>query len=535
MSKQARLTPYLVFLLFVFLSIVAGWQVLSNLGNSIIGFDNDVYINPWADWWTLKALTDPSINLWTTGLMFYPTGANLAYHSFSHLNTTVALLLQPMLGDLAAYNFSIWLNYPFIGFSMYLLARYLTKSETGAILAGIAFAFSSHAMYQSSHPVLLSIWCFPLATLYLFKAIDEEKRSFAVWAGVFVFLGTATSTLLFFMMIVWFALMIVYLWIAPEWKRPSLPILLTFAATSGLLTAPLLSPLIFDAIGNQNSSFIIDNGESIVQDIIAPLAPHWLLWFSRGIYFGFVGIYIMLFARQSEGKIRLWVILMVFAYLVSIGPRPELLGRELDIVLPWSYLFVPILRNMYRFNILISMGVSVLIAFGWIGMQTQIKTDQGRQIGFVILLVLLFADYAWPQIPIAPAEVSTFYTEYLEDVDDNVVLTKLPSNRQFDKLYMYFQTYHGHPMTNGVISRAETDTFAFIESNSILAARQTPEETPLPPDNIDEALGHLSETGVGLLVFNKEFMDQNLINAWKIAIPLTPIYEDGWVFVYDLQ
>ncbi|MEM7335882.1 MAG: hypothetical protein AAF490_27640, partial [Chloroflexota bacterium] len=292
MNKRFNLTPIqsnlLVFLLFLFLSIVAGWPILSNLDGIIIGLDNDVYINPWADWWTFRALSDPNQSLWHTEMMFYPAGANLAYHSFSHLNTAVSLLLHPLMGALPAYNFAIWLNYPFIGFSMFLLARYLTKSETGAILAGVSFAFSSHAMYQSSHPVLLSIWCFPLATLYLLHAIDEEKRSLAVWAGFFVFLGTATSTLFFFMMIVWFAFFVVYIWFAKAWKRPSLPILVTFAMTSGILTLPLLSPLILDAISNQNSSFIISNGESIVQDIFAPITPHWFIWFSRGIYLTFI-------------------------------------------------------------------------------------------------------------------------------------------------------------------------------------------------------------------------------------------------------
>lgn len=525
----------MIFILFTILAMIVGWQVLTQLDSVIIGNDNDIFINPWADWWTQKALADPSLSLWRTDWLFYPSGANLTYHSFSHLNTAVSLLLQPMVGVLPAYNLSILLNYPLIGFSMYQLARYLTKSEVGAILAGIAFGFSSHAMYQSSHPVLLSIWCFPWATLYLLRAVNEERRLFAAAAAGFVFLGTATSTLLFFMMIIWFAFLIGYLWFSREWKRPSLPILKIFVLVSGVLTLPLQLPLLLDAINNQNSSFIISNGGSIVADIIAPLAPHWVIWFTRGLYFGFVGIYIMLFAPKSGAKIRIWVILLVSAYLISIGPRPEIVGQELDIVLPWSSLFVPILRNMYRFNILTSMAVSLLIAFGWLGIRSQLKSERSRLVGAIILPLLLFADYGWTGILYAPAEVSPFYTDYLESIEDDVVLTLLPTNRQFDKLYMYFQTLHGHKMTNGVISRPESDTFNFVRSNSILASYQMPEEIFLPPDDLAHALGHLRDNGVGLVVFNKEFMDNQLITTWKMSLPHTPIYEDEWVFVYDLS
>lgn len=535
MQKFIRNQNLRVFVLFVLLSVVAGRWLLTHLDSALVGFDNDIFINPWADWWTLKALTDPTLSLWRTDVMFYPTGANLSYHSFSHLNTAVSLLLQTFLDPLSAYNLTIWLNYPLIGFSMYQLARYLTKSEVSGILAGIAFAFSSHAMYQSSHPVLLSIWCIPWATLYLLRAIEEDSRKLALVAALFVFLGTATSTLLFFMMILWFSFLVVYLWLANGWKRPSIPILLTFAIGSGVLTLSLLSPLLIDAISNQNSSFIIsDSTTSIVADITSPLVPHWFLWLSRGLYFGFVGIYIMLFARRSGGKIRLWVILLIATYLITIGPHPELLARELDVTLPWSLPFVPILRNTYRFNILMSTAVSVLIAYGWLGIRDQIKTERGRQIGAILLIGLLFADYGLVGIPTGPPDVSTFYTEYLDSVDDDVVLTLMPSNRQFDKLYLYFQTYHGHKMTNGVISRAEVDTFDFIESNSILATRQTPDELALPPADLDEALDQLAETGVGLLIFNKEFMTAVQINAWKIVMP-EPVYEDEWVFVYALR
>lgn len=524
-----------IFALFVLLAGVAGWPVLTNLDGVIIGRDNDIFINPWADWWTLKAIQDSSVSLWRTDYIFHPTGANLSFHSFSHLNTAVSLLLRPIFNPLPAYNLSIWLNYPLIGFGMYKLARYLTKSEVSGILAGIAFAFSSHAMYQSSHPVLLSIWCFPLATLYFLRAVEEEQKQLALIGALFVFLGALTSTLLFFMMVLWFGFLTLFLWLDAGWKRPSLPILLTFVITCGISCTLLQLPLILDAVGNQNSSFIIsDSRAAIAADIVAPIIPHWFLWLPRGLYFGFVGIYITLFARRSGGRLRVWVALLAVSYLISIGPRPELLGSPINVTLPWSLPFVPILRNMYRFNILTSFALSVLIAFGWLGIRQQLATPRSRQIGAVLLSTLLFADYAGPQIPTAPLVVSPFYVQTLAKVNDGVGLTHLPINRQFDKRYLFYQTLHGHKISNGVISRAEADTFQFMEENAILALRFGDGQTQLPPPNLDEALAQLAETGVGLLVFEKGFMEPDQLLMWDEALDRRPFYEDDLVVAYQI-
>ncbi len=524
-----------VFCLFVILAAIVGWPILSNLNHVLIGYDNDVFINPWANWWTQKALLDPELTLWRTDFMFAPGSANLVYHSFSHLNTAVALLLQPLIGVTPAFNLSILLNYPVIGFSMYQLARYLTRSQTAGILAGIAFAFSSHAMYQSAHPVLLSIWCLPWATLFLLRAIDEENLWLAFAAGLFVFLGTFTSTLLFFLMIIWFGFLTIYLFVSSEWQTPQIKTLIVFAIAAALLNLPQLWPLIADALGNQNSSFVISaaNERSIVPDILSPIVPHWWQWLWRGLYFGIIGICLMFYAAYSKGKIRLWVVTLILFYLISIGPQPMIFGRDLDIILPWSYLFTPILRNMYRFNILISMGVSMLIGFGWIGFMERTQLHRQKSLMAIIFAVLLFADYGWPQIPFQSPQVSSFYTETLAEFDENTLLTLMPSSRQIDKTYMYYQTLHGHKMTNGVVSRPEADTFAFIAENEMLANRQDGLAVD-PPTDIDAALDGLKNAGVNLLIFNKAFMEDDEIEAWKAGMPLKPFFEDDLIFVYEL-
>lgn len=526
----------LILLLFSGLTVLISQTVLRNLNSGIIGFDNDANINPWADWWTLRVLTTPNTSLWWTDLMFYPAGASLTYHSFSHLNTAVSLLFQQVMPPLVAYNLSVLINYPLIGLSMFQLARHLTKSNSAALIAGIAFAFNSHALYQSSHPVLLSIWCFPWATLALLKAVETDRLRPAVWAAVFVFLGTATSTLLFFMMIVWFGFLFIYWWIAPEWKRPSWQIITLFAALSGLFCLPLLWPLLQDALINRNTSFIINEGKAVINDLVAPLVPHWVLYLRRGLYWGFVGIYLLLFARRQGVMTRLWFVTLIGFYLISIGPQPEILYRELPVTLPWSLPFVPILRNPYRLNILASLGLSMLLAYGWLQVRSMLNNGRLQRLATCLVPLLLLADYAGQGMPMIDASHSTFYTEFLDEVPDEAVLTLFPPHRQYAKFYLYYQTLHGHPMTNGVISRPTDATFAFVDSNALLRLRTVEwwAESPPIPDDMAGALDQLADAGVTYFVINKQFLRPKELDRWIAAMPLTPIFEDDLAIAYQL-
>ena len=219
---------YLALLFFLILTIVAAWVVVSNLNSVIIGRDNDVFINPWADWWTQHVLSNPDVSLWETDYLFYPQGANLTFHSFSHLNTFVSLLLRPIVGILPAYNITILINYVLSGFAMFQLARYLTKSAVAGILAGIVFAFNSHSLYQSAHPVLVSIWCFPWLTLSLIHTIEKDSIKWALVAALFVGLGSFSSTLLLILMGVWILVFVGYIFITGDWPRPSLRVSLCF-------------------------------------------------------------------------------------------------------------------------------------------------------------------------------------------------------------------------------------------------------------------------------------------------------------------
>ncbi len=537
-----------VWLFFLGLTLIASAGVWMRGETVLVGIDNDVYINTWADWWSQRAWLEPGLGLWETPYLLYPNGADLTYHSFSPLNTLLSLALRPVVravggpgaGAITAYNLAILANYAFSGLAMYHLARYLTGSRRAAVLAGVVFAFNSHSLYQSSHPVLHSIWCFPWVTLYFLRAARENSVRLALVAALFVALGSLTSTILLFMLIVYCGFLWLFLTLAPAWPRVPWRVLLAFGAASALLSLPASAHLLAAALFGDNTSFLIDPATSITGDLMGPFLPHWVSWLKRGLYFGFVPLVLLILARRAGRLAGLWAWLLALAFLFSIGPQPDFLGIDLDVSLPWSIPLVPVLRNTYRLNILIGLALGALCAHGWTILARRLPA-RARQPAWAALLALLLVDYLIVPFPFSPTTISPFYGQVLATVPDDVALATVPFGRQVDKRYLFEQTIHGHPITGGVISRAEGDAFAFILDNPLLrSGALTVEPAPLPPGVLAE-LERLADAGIGFLVVHRQvlagdrFDDAWDPDAWIRSIPLQPAYADDWLVAYDLR
>lgn len=515
---------------------IAAWSILPRLGTIIAGSDQDVYINPWADMWTLRALQDPARSLWYTDFLFFPQGASLHYHSFSHFTSAISLLLRPLFGPLAAYNLTILLHLVLAGWSMFHLARYLTGSTLAALMAGIVFAFNSHNIWQTAHPVLVSIWPLPWAALFLLQAIERATPSRAVLAAFFVFLAALNSTLMLILTGLWLIFIVFYALGSRRLNRTSFSTLVLFAALSLALVVIPLYPLLRESLLQANTSFIVDEGPSVPADLMAPVTPYWSDQFPRSLHFGVIPFLLVLAAMLRPRQSWAWLLGLVAIYLFAIGPQPVASGDPLDITLPWSEVIRPLLRHSHRLNVLLSALLAVLVAFGWCTVAARLAAARRpRLILAALLSILIFAEYTAPGFPYTIPRVSPFYTDYLQSVSDDIALAILPTGRQQDKLYMYYQTLHGHRMTGGVISRPQQETFQFIEANPILRAgaiNWTP--TSLPPD-LEPSLAELSRHGIGILVLEKSLFERHDLDlsAWRAAIPRTPVYEDEQVVAYS--
>ena len=181
-----------VVIVFLGLTVVMTWPLVAQLKTHFAGQDIDVWLNPWVTWWTEKAFTAGE-ELYYTHHLFYPDGVSLAFHSFCHVNSLLALLLRPWLGDMGAHNVTIILAHALSGYAMFCLVRYLTRSSVGAFFAGLVFAFSPYRMAETVHPVLVTTQWMPLYFLFLIRLLREERRRHILPAALFFTLNALSG------------------------------------------------------------------------------------------------------------------------------------------------------------------------------------------------------------------------------------------------------------------------------------------------------------------------------------------------------
>ncbi|HSM58817.1 MAG TPA: hypothetical protein VK879_21870, partial [Candidatus Sulfomarinibacteraceae bacterium] len=150
---------------------------------------------------------------------------------------------------------------------------------------------------------------------------------------------------------------------------------------------------------------------------------------------------------------------------------------------------------------------------------------------FLGLLVLL--EYLAPGMPYTPVHVSPFYTDYLDTVPDDVALAIVPTGRDEGKHYLFDQTFHGHKITSGVVSRPSRETFAFIEDNDLLRAGASDREPAPIPADLSPSLQELARYNIGYLIIDKRFdLDAE---TWRTALGGQPVYEDDLLLVYQID
>lgn len=521
----------ILLLLFLTLTAIASRNVLPQLSSVIVGYDPDVFINPWSDWWTSLALSEAETDLWYTDYLFFPQGAELNFHSLSHLNTAVSLLLSKFIPTLAAYNLSILINYTLAGFFMYHLARYLTGSVVAGILAGILFAFNSHNIYQSAHPVLVSVWVIPLYTLAVIRVFREDSLGWTAFAAVVIFITAAAGTIMLVLVLLLSVPLFIFLWFKPPVSRPSSANIVVFITLSTVFLIPILGPS-FQAVIRGDSSFYLDSFQTIPADVLGPIVPRWYIWLTRSIYVGIVPAFLAFVAfGRARRPAAFWFVLLALAYLASIGPEVVVLANSTSIILPWSKLFVPILRQTHRLNILVSLGLAAIVAYGWVAVRDDLAKRTTQRAVAAVMVGILLLDYLAAPFPTTSPKVPAFYRDCLPLTSDSSAIAIMPSGRQVDKLHMYYQTIHGRKMTGGHVSRSSDRILEFIGSNPLLRAGSNYHKSASIPVNLLPSLNDLASNGVGYLIFEKQFIE---VTPWRNAMPWNPAYEDNDVLVYDL-
>lgn len=534
---------------YVMITLAMTWPLILHLSTHFAGQNIDVWINQWATWWTEEALSQGR-NLYYTDLMFYPHGVSLAFHSFSHVNTLLVILMRPLLGDLGAHNAAVILAHALSGYAMFCLVRYLARSTLAAFLAGLVFAFFPYRMAESVHPVLVSTQWMPLYLLYLIRLVEEKRKRYALAAALFFVLTALTSWHLMILTLFVSAIYLGYIIVA-ERQRCLKATLLNLALLSGLagiVTAPFLYPLIREQFAVPHSYVGVDQETGKGNDLAAFLLPaeqhpvlgRYVIWAHarikniRAAFLGFTVILLSIMGSLKNWKqARFWTLTALLSMLASVDSPVQVGGWSLGVTMPWSVPVIWLLRHPFRFNLLVGLALAVLSG---LGLSVVLRRLANRQLAWrwplaSLIAALLLFEYLYLPFPLTPAVTPSYYSELAASPSEGAIL-ELPMGREPARYYLYYQMTHGKPLVEGIVSRTPEQAYALIQARPALRSLRQCGSDALPPATLSPILNSLREDGIEYVILHKRLVKKSALDLWLETRATPPDYEDEEIAVY---
>ncbi|HEV2295956.1 MAG TPA: hypothetical protein VGR35_19075 [Tepidisphaeraceae bacterium] len=471
------------------------WPALRWFSSAYMLGSDDGFQNIWNLWWVDKSLTQLHQSPFYTTWLHAPAGTTLVGHTLNPFNGLLAIPLRRVMSPEATYNTIIVFSFVVGGWTTYALARAVSGSRAGALLAGFLFTFSAfHFAHATSHLQLVALEWVPLCLLGLLRLMEKPMlpRALAA-AGAVLLVALCDYYYLLYSAIAGVLLYAVMAGakrdIAFGLRRPHVVPLLALVAASLATTGVLVAQVI---IANQRDPFFGAHSATIYYtDLLAPFIPggswvfhtwterYWSVfpagWVEMSVYVGWGAIVLAVIAwrrrRESAAPTAVaWCVVMALVFFVlSLGPELRVWGLKTGGPMPYALLerFVPIFRLSglpVRMMVMVSLALAVLAACGWAALARSPASPRRNLIMAALLGLIIFE--TWPRpLPITSHPIPA-WVHALQD---------LPPGSYIDAHThpahsLYYQTIHEKPFAFGYISR-EPASVATEKLRKLLAAR----------------------------------------------------------------
>lgn len=302
---------------YILLTLVVTYPLVSHLNTHFIG-EGEFGLFAWNLWWVEKTVTEKDASIFHTNYLYHPTGASLALRELSLANGLAGALLQGFVSLNTAYNILIILSFVLSGLGMFLLARYVTGSNTPSYLAGMLYAFSLYRLVEVStgHLNLAATQWIPFHTLYLIKSHREGGRKNIISAGIFLALTSLTSWQYMGMAILFTILYAAYNLTLPQTRGKKGIMNIAYATILGLgATTPFLLPLLRELATGDYMKYSFTTFLGTSRNYSIDLASIFFSPVKLGLLEGVTGrifpvgytiLFFILYFIHSEGKIGAW-------------------------------------------------------------------------------------------------------------------------------------------------------------------------------------------------------------------------------------
>ena len=458
------------------------WPWASHFSSALWCDAGDGLQNVWNLWWVHTALAVEHTSPWFTSWLHFPHGTSLLGHTLNPWNGFLALPLIPTLGLARSHNLIVAASFAATGAFMALLARHVSGSTVGALVAGFAFTFSGyHWAHSQGHLQLVSLQFVPLFLLCFIRLLEKPGAGRGVLSGVVLALVLLCDHYYFF-----YCGLTVGLWLVmatagwvPSGRlgRRHASGLLAFALTA----MALAGPLVFGLLKAQRTDPWIGAHDvrSYSGDPLALIVPgaHWAFgsvtrgfWERVGgpnehsIHLGFATLLLAVLAtgtvQPPRRDLRCWLVTGAAFFVLALGPALRVAGVVLTPdILPYRWLewLLPPLRLSgvpVRMMVMVALVASLLAAVGWSRAieSTAVRTRRRAALG-VVIAVLLVVDL-WPSArPLTPTEAPAWAVALRERPARGGVFVGVPLGYGPS---LYVQTVHQKPMAGGFVARTPT-------------------------------------------------------------------------------
>lgn len=551
----------------------------------------DALADLWSTWHTAQAVggREP---LFSTSLLYYPTGISLRLQSVGPFAGVLALPFWP-LGPIAAHNGGLLIGLILTGVAMYALARELGCSRPASWVAGVVLLTAPvHLVGLRGHLAKVFLGLMPLALLVLRRALDAHRSP--AWCGVF---GGVSLLLILhspfqFVQVALIAPLVALAAILGEIDRRAVVRRSIWAALAALaLAGPQLA-----AIGNAaaDPAVVVDRQSETashqpdaVQLVLPPsFSQMFGDWTSatlaaRGIQPEIetevavpliVAILCLAAVIKDRQRSLLWATIATAGVVLSLGPTLRVAGSETGVPLPYAWIAalpgLDFLRTPSRF---LQIGFVGLAAAAGIGVSALVTTRRREwTLAAIAIGALLLETWPKPWPTLTLPQVPGLYTALARDGEPygvlDLPLRPLPhiSPMDFSARYQALQMTHGKGIAGGYVSRGyarhPVSPCLFAEVRAALDVRVNGTPSQCEP----AAIHQLASSNYRYVVWHRPTgeagpdpdsfaardsesfvtasfagrrpdIDDGVVRAWRLpppaeALPATPVIEltTGW-------
>ncbi|MCA8955889.1 MAG: hypothetical protein KDC87_07435 [Planctomycetes bacterium] len=436
--------------------------------------------NLWNNWWVRFAVANGQ-SPWWTDFLHHPYGTSLVTATLNPFNGFCTVPLCALgVGQVAAFNVMVVASFVLTGWGMFLLARELTGSYWGSVLAGAVLTFSPfHLAHAFGHMQLVSLEWLPVFLFCWVRLLRRPTHPRALAAAAVLLLvllcdyyytmyAVVTGALLFgFELLAHRATLRRYL---VERVRP----LVTFTVSSLVLCGPLCVALLLQLTSEPHTGE--HDAKFFGLDLLAPLIPgrmwrfaSWteFFWAREGSknfpleFASHLGLSVILLAgyavvRSWRGADRadtvrwLWIGGLFFS--LSLGVELRVLGTPITGLTPYAALerLLPVMRYSgmpSRMSIITTLAAAVLAARGFAFAAQRLRHRYAWLLAVPLVALFVFDTLMWEQPTFRP-EIPPVI-EKLADLPRGCVV----GLEQHKSRALYMQTVMRQPIPSGYVAR----------------------------------------------------------------------------------